>query len=265
MPKVFIYLIIIIPAVLIGLFIALTYFQEKMIFYPEKLTDKYEFNFQNEFKEYNVKMNDGVHLNVLVFEHKNPKGYVFFNHGNAGNLAGWGEHADIFLKNGYTVCMYDYRGFGKSEGKIKSEKQLYNDASQVLKFFKNQYNIKSYVLYGISLGTGIAVKLAEDFPPKLLILETPFYNFYDVAKYHYPYLPTSWILKYHFKTDKLLPKFNFPIYLIHGTEDKVVPYSSSVRLSKLNKNCRLLTLEGGEHSYLYKFPIYESFMKEILE
>lgn len=264
MPKVVLYLIIIVPAVLIGLGIAVYIFQERLIFHPEKLSDKYQFNFTDDFEEINYSTEDGETINAILFKAKDAKGVVYYHHGNAGSLDSWGARAVDFVSRGYDVLMYDYRGFGKSSGKIKNEKMLYSDAVMIYKKLLYDYKERDIILYGISLGTGIAAHLAYDNHPRLLILETPYFNFYDVSKFHYPYLPNSILLHYQFKTDKLLPEIEVPIYLFHGTEDETVPYNSSVRLSKLSDNVILHTINNGSHNNLNTFHEYHEKLEAIL-
>ena len=160
--------------------------------------------------------------------------------------------------------MYDYRGFGKSSGKIKNEKMLYNDALMLYKKLLYDYKERDIIVYGMSLGTGIAAMLAHENNPKMLILETPYYSFYDVAKFHYPYLPNSILLHYKFRTCKLLPEMNMPVYLFHGTEDETVPYNSSERLLKLSDNITLFTIKDGSHNDLNTFHDYHDGLKRIL-
>jgi pimeloyl-ACP methyl ester carboxylesterase len=264
-PKVVLYLIIIVPAVLIGLGIAVYIFQEHLIFHPEKLSEKYQFNFEGDFDELTYKTEDGESINVLLFKAKNAKGIIYYHHGNAGSLDSWGLRAADFTKNGYDVLMYDYRGFGKSTGNIKNEKMIYSDAVMIYKKLTYDYKERDIIVYGTSLGTGIAAKLAHDNNPKKLILETPYYNFYDVSKFHYPYLPNSILLHYQFKTDKLLPSIKIPIYLVHGTEDETVPYNSSERLLKLSKNIQLLTIKDGSHNNLNSYSEYQKWLAQVLQ
>lgn len=265
MPKAVLYLIIIVPAVLIGLGIAVYIFQERLIFHPEKLSEKYEYPFKEKFEELTFKTSDGENINALLFQVKNPKGVICYHHGNAGSLDGWGERAKDFTQLGYDVMMYDYRGYGKSSGSIKNEKMIYGDAVMIYSEVLKRYNESEVIIYGASLGSGIAAHLAHDNNPSLLILETPYYNFYDVSKFHYPYLPNSILLHYQFKTDKFLPQIEVPIYLIHGTEDKTVPYNSSQRLVKLGANISLFTIKNGSHSNLNTFDEYHIKLKEILD
>lgn len=118
------------PLILIGIImILINSLQEKLIFFPEKIPSnyKYEFAFTDKFKEINYKPDKGVLINSLLFKSDKPKGLIFYLHGNAGSLKSWGNVAESFLKMNYDVLIIDYRGYGKSTGKI-SEKALYSDS-----------------------------------------------------------------------------------------------------------------------------------------
>ena len=245
MIKIFIYIVIIIPAILIGLGLAIYIFQEHLIFHPDKLSNKYKFVFKVPFQELNYITEDGNTINALLFKAENPKGIVYYHHGNAGALASWGERASDFTSLGYNILMYDYRSYGKSTGKIKNEKMLYTDATLIYKELLYDYKERDIVVYGTSLGSGIASYIAYQNHPGKLILETPYFNFYSVAKFHYPYLPNSILLNYQFKIDKYLPKVKGEVHLVHGTEDETVPYRSSLLLEELSDNIKLLSIKAN--------------------
>lgn len=264
MPNYLLYLAIIIPSIFISLGIALYVFQERLIFHPETLSLKYEFRFEQPFEELFYTTDDGNKLNAILFKADSPKGLIFYQHGNAGNLEYWGARAIDFTQRGYNVLMYDYRGFGKSTGKIKNESMIYADALMIYKKLLYDYKERDIIVYGTSLGTGIACRLAHENNPKLLILETPYFNFFDVSKFHYPYLPNSILLHYRFKNNKLIPEINMSIYIFHGTEDKTIPYNSSLRLAKLSKKVKLFTIQNGSHSNLNTFHFYHEKLDEIL-
>ena len=265
MLKFLIYIVIIVPAILIGLGIAIYVFQERLIFQPEKLSDKYKFVFDTPFEEMTYETVDGNSLSALLFKVENPKGVIYYHHGNAGGLDSWGYRAIDFTSKEYDVLMYDYRSYGKSTGKIKNEKMLISDAQMIYKKLLYDYKERDIIVYGTSLGSGIAAEIAYNNNPKKLILETPYFNFYDVSKYHYPYLPNSILLHYQFKTNKFLPELDIPIYLFHGTEDETVPYNSSERLAKLSDNIKLFTIKDGSHNNLNSYHDYHHWLGEILD
>ena len=260
------YLLIIIPALWLGVLLAVYYFQESMIFHPEVLPSDHQYTFYGQdFEERWYDVSEKGRISAVMFKAQTQRrGVIYYHHGNAGSLQGWGERAAHFTKLGYDVLQYDYRSFGKSTGKIRSEKMLYRDAQFIYKELLKEYNESDVVVYGASLGTGVASRVAAKNFPRLVILETPYYNFYEVARFHYPYLPTSVLLKYRFNTNKTMPKIQVPVFLIHGTADQTVPYDNSVKLAALGKNVELLTLPGGLHNYLPTYPEYHEALRKIL-
>jgi pimeloyl-ACP methyl ester carboxylesterase len=258
-------------AVILGFIVGcgLFYFrQENMIFYPEALPPNFQYSFPARFDEVTLSV-DGAAINALHFKTDNPKGVIIYFHGNAGNLRGWGEVALDFTRLSYDVLIPDYRGYGKSTGKIRSEEMLHRDAAVAYNYLKERYLENQITIYGRSIGTGIAVYLAKDAMPRILILESPMFNMRDLARHHYPFMP-SWlvglILKYPMRTDLWIADVPCPVYLFHGTEDDVVPYNSSERLLKLIRTqSRLFTIPGGGHNNLSDLPLYHEELERILK
>jgi hypothetical protein len=145
---------------------------------------------------------------------------------------------------------------------------LHQDAARAYNYLKERYPENQIILYGRSIGTGMAVYLAKSAKPRLLILETPFFSLLDTAKYHHPYMPQKLlmaILKYPMRTDLLISDVSCPVYLFHGTKDDIVPYSSSERLLTLIKaEKKLVTIPGGGHNNLSDFTLYHEQMDLIL-
>lgn len=250
--------------VVLGIFLFLYLRQEKMIFLAEKLPRNHVFNFPGDVEERFMKLESGETIHALQFRVKEPKGIVFYYHGNAGSLASWGQWASVFQEHGWDVFMYDYRGYGKSTGWIHNETQLHVEAEEIYQKIIPEYQDKRVILYGRSLGTGIAAKLATIHEPESLVLCTPYYNFDDVVKYNYPLVPVSILLKYKFRTNHYLKALSCPIYLLHGTEDELVPYESSVKLEKIGDNIELTTIKGAMHSDLVDYPEFREKIEDIL-
>ncbi len=99
----------------------LFFFQEKLIFIPDKLNKNFRFRFDQKFEELNIRTEDDKLLNGLLFESNSSKGLIFYLHGNAGSLNSWGEVAKTYTDLNYDVFILDYRGYGKSEGSINSQ------------------------------------------------------------------------------------------------------------------------------------------------
>ena len=241
--------------------------QDKLIFFPEKIAREYSFPFDDSFQEVFLKTPDNAELHALHFKTKAPvtKGVILYFHGNAGSLRSWGYLAPDLLLFGYDVFMVDYRGFGKSTG-TRTEASLHQDAQLAYNYLLKHYPEDNIVIFGRSIGTGVAVPLAAQNHPKLLLLETPFYSFKDVAKTHYPFLPVAILLKYNFPSDKWIKKVPCPVFILHGTADSIVPYTSGQKLARLRPEPNvLITIKGGGHNDLSNYKEYWQHLKMILK
>src|SRR5688572_22401891 len=188
----------------------LFFFQEKLIFFPEKLDKDFKFSFDQKFEEINIQTKDNKSLNGVLFTSDSSKGLVFYLHGNAGCVNSWGNVAKRYTDLNYDVFILDYRGYGKSEGSISSQEQLFEDIQASYNEMKKKYNEDSIVVLGYSIGTGPATKIASVNRPKLLILQAPYYSLVDLMKHTYPIIPT-FLLKYKFETHKYINDCKMPI------------------------------------------------------
>lgn len=256
--------------ILIGLFVLVTvmlyFLQEKIIFLPTKLAQDFEYSFSHPFQEFNMETADGAKLNALRFKSKEPKGVVLYFHGNAGDLSRWGEIASFFVDKDYHVIVMDYRTYGKSTGKL-SEKSLYADAQLFYDYAKQHYNEDAIIVYGRSLGTGLATYIASKNNPNKLILETPYYSLIDVAKTRFPFLPIETLMKYKIPSNEFVKKVNCPIVIFHGTDDSVIDYDSGKRLYDCIEHSKkqFITIDGGEHNNLIDFDTYLEAIHNVLE
>ena len=255
---------------IIGIYIALSlalyYVQDYMLFKPEKLPKDFQFDYENQqTKEYNLETRDGAIINGLRFFPKDEsKGVVLYLKGNSKSIKGWGKFAVDFTRHGYNVLMVDYRGFGKSTGK-RSQKALKRDLQKVYDKIKERTSEDRIILYGRSLGSGFATKLASLNNPKMLILDAPYYSLTKVAARYVPFMPLSILLKYPLPTYKWLKYVQCPIHIIHGTHDKLIPYKSSVKLAQINpKLTKIHTVIGGGHKNLNNFESYHKMLDEII-
>lgn len=241
------------------------FFQEKLIFFPNKLPAAYSFNFDQPFEEITVKADKHVDLKGLLFKTEGSKGVILYLHGNAGSLKTWSKVAPLYTNLCYDVLIVDYRGFGKSGGEIESQQQLYNDMQLFYNLLLKRYPENKIIVLGYSIGTGPAAWLASENNPRMLILQAPYYNLTDMMQNLYPFLP-AFILKYKFSTNEYLAQCKMPVVLFHGDKDEVIYYGSSVRLSKLLKQGdQFITLPGARHNGMTDNEEYIEHMQEILE
>lgn len=258
-------ILFIIFGIIILVLIFVYYFQERFIFQPEKLSKDFKFKYKNqEVEEYNIKIKEGIEINGLHFKSKKPKGVIYYLKGNSRSIKGWGKFAVDFTNNGWDVIMIDYRGFGKSTGKC-TIKGMHADVQRVYDEIKKNVDEKYIVIYGRSLGTGFATKLASMNKPRLLILVCPYYSILKSIQRYIPLRSLSFVLKYPMPTFKWLKYVTCPIKIIHGTSDKTIPFNSSLKLSKIKpKLTRLYPIIDGGHKNIHNFESYHRALKEIL-
>lgn len=259
------HIIIWVVAIYLVISILLYYLQDYFLFKPEKLPKDFIFHYENqEVEEYNLETQDGAIINGLHFKSKNTRGVVLYLKGNSKSMKGWGKFAVDFTRHGYDVIMVDYRGFGKSIGK-RTQENLKKDLQYVYNKIRERVPEKYIILYGRSLGSGFATKLASMNHPKMLILDAPYYSLLKVTGRYMAFMPLSILLKYPMPTYKWLQYVRCPIHIIHGTNDTLIPFKSSVKLSKINPSrTRLWPVIDGGHKNLNNFESYHDMLKQII-
>lgn len=246
-------------------FVLLYLSQEKFIFLDEALPENYSFESVVPFEEIFLVGQDEGKLNALYFKANTSQGVIIYFHGNKGNLTRWGDVVSPMTAYGYDVLVMDYRGFGKSTGK-RNQSNLLADAELFYNWCKERYEEDQIILYGRSLGTGLASYLAGKNEPQQLILETPYYSLAKAAQRFYPIYPSKLALRYNFRSFKYLRDAKCPISIFHGTEDSVVPYEQGMELAEslLPKKVNFVTIEGGEHRNLADFRLFHQELDKIL-
>ena len=238
--------------------------QRTFILHPKKLAKTYVYNFDFSFEELEFPTTDGSFNAIHAYTDQTRKGVIVYFHGNADNLVRWGAYSSDFLQRGYDVVMMDYRGFGKSDGKA-TEENMYSDALQLYNYVSKQYNAEEIVLYGRSLGSGVASHLAKTNKAKQLILETPFYSIPDVVRQKFPFILQLFELNFDFPNHKNIDGLDIPVHIFHGTKDKVVPFKSAIKLEDyLQEDDSFLVIPGGGHKNLSTFPAYQQRLDKIL-
>lgn len=263
--------VIFILALVLALYavVLLIYFliQERILFVATPLKLRHSFQLASPFEEVYLDSEDGGKIHALLIQAAKPKGLILYFHGNTGNMNRWSVVAEELTTYGFNVLVVDYRGFGKSEGR-RNERNLYADAQAIYDYGKSLAGEEHLIVYGRSLGTGLAVRVASENKPSKLVLETPFYHLPEVAFYHFPFIPVKWLLRFKFRSDKVIHKVECPIAIFHGTRDRIVPYSSGLKLYELigdDPKHTMVTIPRGKHSNLGSFPLFREKMKEFLE
>ncbi len=246
--------ILALPALLYTLIVGLVYwYQEALIFHPTPLPANHRFSVPG-VEEASVTV-DGAVLSALRLRLPDPKGVVFFLHGNGGNLDSWLTSVDFYRRNNYDLFILDYRGYGKSSGEVQSEAQLHADVRAAWNSVAAQYAGKKIVFYGRSLGTGLAAKLAAEMQPDLTVLVSPYLSLDAMAQLRYSWLP-SFINRYPMHSDRWLPAIRKPVLIVHGDIDGIIPVTQGQALAATRPGTELLVVPGAGHNDIHKFPLY---------
>ncbi len=227
--------------------------QERLLFHPTRLSADHRFDLPG-VNEVSIPV-PGATLSALHFQQPNPKGVVFFLHGNAGDLSTWLPDTLFYRRVGYDVFMIDYRGYGKSTGRIESEAQLQADVRAAWDWVAPRYAGKKRVIYGRSLGSGLAAKLAADVPSDLLVLVTPFSSVRDATSEAYPWVPIA-LLRYPLRTDQVLPHVPVPVLMFEAGEDAMFSAGHAQRLLAVRPDATLVRIPGAGHGDIHQFPLY---------
>lgn len=235
---------------------ALYLLQDAILFHPMRLHRNEKFDFSIPHQDLSLPVNSTDTVNLVDFPATDAvkKGIVLYFHGNKRNISWYAKYMPNFTQHGYEVMMIDYPGFGKSTGKL-TEKKLYEWALLLYKQAIRKYAADSIIIYGKSMGTGIAAQLASIRDCKRLILETPYYDFPSVVRHYLPIYPVGLMLHYEIPTWQYIQQVNAPVSIFHGTSDWVVSYGNSEKLLPLLKpKDQLITIKGGSHNDLYDYP-----------
>ena len=241
---------------------ALWWRQEALLFFPQPLPAETPLAKAPDIVESTVQV-PGASLSVLELRLPQPQGVVFYLHGNAGNLQTWFVNTEPFRKANLDLVMMDYRAYGKSTGRIASEAELHADVRAVWNSVAARYAAKRIVIFGRSLGTGLATRLASELRPDLTVLVTPYVSLQALAREYYPWVPSG-ILRYPMPSQEWLAQLASPVLLLHGDRDAVIPLSHGQRLVKHAAQGRLVVIEGAGHNDIHQFPGYRSALDQAL-
>ncbi|MDP3619931.1 MAG: alpha/beta fold hydrolase [Ramlibacter sp.] len=233
--------------------------QERLLFEPVPLPAEQPLTTDADVHESWIDV-PGARLSAAHLKLPNPRGVVFFLHGNSGNLRDCVTELDAFREVNFDVVMFDYRGYGKSSGCIASEEQLRADVSTVWAAFASQYEGKPVVISGQSLGTALAAGLAAELceagkAPALTYLVSPYSSMSELADELYPWVPRQ-VLRYPLHTAKHAARLSGKLMLIHGDKDELIGIHHSHALRTAAPAAQFLCVEGAGHGDVHKFPSF---------
>ena len=228
--------------------------QEALLFCPQPLAQNHRFELAPDVQETWVDV-PGARLHALHLRLPQPRGVVFFLHGNAGSLQTWFVNVGYYRRLNLDLFMLDYRGYGKSSGRIESEAQLMTDVRAAWAQIAPQYAGKQRVFYGRSLGTGLAAELAAEVQPELTVLVSPYTSMAALAAEKYPWVPGA-ALRYPLRTDLALARVKGPVLLAHGGQDTLIQPAHSQRLLLAQPRAEVLWVPAAGHGDIQDHAVY---------
>lgn len=249
------------------IYLSVLYFlQNELIFYPSKDYQSPRDIAMPVFQEQPLIAWDKMRIMTWYSPGQKDKPAILFFHGNAGQISGFAKHFDPFIKQGYSVLIMEYRGFGNTFGVLEEETVL-NDAVVAFDFLK-QNGHERIVFYGYSFGTAVAMGLTGKRTPSAIVLTAPFYSLERVVK-EKPVPFASFVLKNKFLSHEHMVNIHSPLLIIHGKKDQLIPFVHGRDLFELApvKQKQIYLLEEETHSSIFfkgaDVPLILKFLEEI--
>ena len=226
-------IIISLLTIYLSVLVFLFFFQRSLLYHPN-INNYFNDNLKVDIKKVQIRTSDNISL--LGWFHEKDlnkfKTIVYF-HGNAGKLENRIHKLNHFKDMNVNFLIISWRGFSGNSGK-PSEQGLYKDGKSAIDWLKKiGLAEKDIILYGESLGTGIATQIAQNKKFAGLILETPFTSMVDAAKNVYPYIPVGLLLKDKYENEKKIKNINIPVLVLHGEADKIVPFKMGKKIYEI--------------------------------
>ena len=215
----------IIVASWLGIVLLAYFFQSHLIYYPEKELVFEPGDIGLDFEEVWLETGDELTIHGWYVPHPAPRATVLFLHGNAGNISHWLDTLRFLHDLGLAALIIDYRGYGNSEGR-PTEEGTYLDADAAWTYLTETRGVQAgeIIVMGRSLGAAIAISLAEQNSPGLLVVESAFTSIADLAEKLYPILPVRWIIRIHYPSIDRISNVRCPVLIVHSPEDEIIPF-----------------------------------------
>ncbi|HXX81861.1 MAG TPA: alpha/beta hydrolase, partial [Thermodesulfovibrionales bacterium] len=221
--------------------------QGSMLYFPMKEIEATPSAIGLDYQELTLRTGDGVDISAWYIPAEDSRGYVLFCHGNAGNISHRLDSIKIFHSLRLAVLIFDYRGYGKSEG-MPDEEGTYRDAEAAWDYLIGLLQVKpeKIILFGRSLGSAVAAEIALRKQAGTLIMESAFASVPDLGSTFYPYLPVRILSKYRYASIEKVGRIKIPKLFIHSPADEIVPYEQGRALfERASEPKEFLQLNGG--------------------
>jgi len=248
---------------------ALIMFQNQLIFHPSSHMVDTPDRAGHEWSEHFIETPDGVTLHGWMMGNPDDQSVVVYSHGNAGNISGRIPIAATIADQGAAVFLYDYRGYGKSDGS-PNEEGIYIDGNAVVNYLESEMGISQdqMIFYGRSLGGAVAARQSSEFSGKALVLDSSFINGKEIASDVYPFVP-GFLVPIRFPVDEDLQNSKTDkIMIMHGRSDRIVNIRHGRKLYEIASefgNARFVELQGGHNdSFNQSRDLFAESWRELL-
>jgi len=253
---------------LLGLLNGMMYLQQpSMVFMPYRTLEATPKDWGLDYEDVVFSTPAGVRLHGWFIPRAGSRQVLLFFHGNAGNISHRGDSVAIFNRLGLSVFIFDYRGYGRSEG-APSEDGLYEDASSAWRYLTETRGVdpRDVVVFGRSLGAAVAAELASRERPGLLILESSFSSARDLADVVLPLVSRLVVLRYGFDTRARMPSVVCPVLVLHSPEDEMIPFGLGEEVYQAANPPKAFVRLRGDHNsgFLRSQPDYEQALAQFL-
>lgn len=247
---------LVVLALLIPIFVwAFASMEKRLIFYPEKTIWTTPADRRLSYEDVFFQTSDGVRLNGWFVPGSGRSATLLWFHGNTGNIADRVDNiALLHDRLGISIFIFDYRGYGRSEGSV-SEEGTYRDAEAALAYLRSQKDVNpaKIILFGRSLGAAIAVELAAKEPCAGLLLESPFTSVKEMADSAFPLFPVGFFFRTKYDALSKIKQVKVPVLILHGDRDEIVPFSMGRRIFEAaNEPKTFFTIKGAGHNDTYQ-------------
>jgi fermentation-respiration switch protein FrsA (DUF1100 family) len=233
----------------LGILLLLTALQARLVFFPTRDLRATPADAGLVWEELRLRTEDGLGIHAWWVPAEGARGTILFCHGNAGNVGDRIGSILLFHRLGWNVLIFDYRGYGRSEGS-PSEAGLYRDATAAWAHLTAERGVapEDIVLFGRSLGGAVAAELAERHAPAGIILESAFTSVPELAAEFYPWLPVRLLVRFRFDTLARVPRIRAPLLVVHSRGDDIIPFRHGERLYRAAGEPKTLLEISGTHN-----------------
>ncbi|PSL42789.1 hypothetical protein CLV51_1105 [Chitinophaga niastensis] len=228
--------------------------ENNVIFEPIKLAPDYEFNLPEHLEEVLIAVEPGINLNGIFFDNPASESLLIYFQGNAKNLQNWLDNHNMSMEWNHSILVVDYRGFGKSDGVLGGQSQMYSDAEKIYEYAKSLgYDDDQISFYGYSMGSAMATYLASKVKAKALVLESAYSSIAEIGIFG------DKAPSYKLDNKEIVKSVNIPTLVIHGDLDDIITPDHAHRIynNLSTRDKELIMLAGGGHGDLRSRPEYK--------